>query len=227
MPGVSAWTQPPAPACLSQALQRPRQGGLRDCTVGQGRHSGPASRTSGQGPRKAPGSGDLPHGARCPLEQPGHSHTGPGPGVRGDVSGMRRKGWVGSLSEGGVHRGPGPLSCSKPAVGATPPPEPGGCCRWAEGRRKRPRHQPCPQQTHVDRGHWVPARLGVSLLGTPWPPRTHTRAPVSRPQSRPLPSACFLQSPRTQHLQPTWCQGESGVLVWKKGPCRRHQAKDL
>lgn len=62
---------------------------------------------------------------RCPSEQPCHSHTGPGPGVRGDVSRMRRKGWVGSLSEGGVHRGPGPRSCSRPT------PEPEGCCHWA------------------------------------------------------------------------------------------------
>ena len=210
MPGVSAWTQPPAPACLSQALQRPRQGGARDRTVGQGRRSGPMSRTSGQGPGKAPGSGDLLHGARCTLEQPGHSHTGLGPRVRGDVSGMRRKG---STKDQG----------HSPAASLLwEPPHPPNLGAAAAGPRGGGRGQdtvtsPALSRPHVDRGHWVPVRLGVSLLGTPWPPRTHTRAPVSRPQSRPLPSACFLQSPRTQHLQPTWCQGESGVVTRSQG----------
>lgn len=204
MPGVSAWTQPPAPHCQSQAPQRPRRGPTRK----EGWVTAPSDEEDTEGPhhdvrqgaRKGPQRWGLSHGARCPLEQPGHSHTGPGPRVRGDISRMRREGRAG---RGGIHQGPGPLCVLQRDCCGGHPPKPEGCCRWAGGGEEEARTvtSPALSRPHVDKGTSLGhCEAGGLPPGDPVASQEPHPGPHCPGLSRPLPSACFLQSPRIQHL---------------------------
>ena len=156
MPGVLAWTQPPAPHCRSQAPRRPRRGPTRR----EGRVTAPSDEEDTQGPCPALQA----RGPERPTEA-GTSRTGQGvpwsslvtatlvqvPESEVTPPGREGRGGRASTKDRGHS-----ASCSETAVGATPP-KPGGCCRWAGVGEEEARTvtSPALSRPHVDRGTFL------------------------------------------------------------------------
>lgn len=180
MPGVLAWTQPLPPHCQSQAPRRPHRGP----THREGRVTAPSDEEDTQGPCHTLQA----RGPERPTEV-GTSRTGRGVPwsslvtatlvqvPESEVTSPEREGRDGQAST--KDRGHS-ASCSETAVGATPP-NLGAAAAGLEEGRKRPGQLPALPSADLmwtEELPWATARLGVSLLVTLWPPRSHTPGPT-------------------------------------------------
>lgn len=179
-PGVSAWTQPPAPPCRSQAPRRPRREGRVTVPSDEEDTQGPCHALQARGPERPTEVGTSRTGRGVPwsslvtatlVQVPESEVTSPGREGRG--------GWAGG-------RPPRTGTTLRPAARlpwGPPPPNLGAAATGLGEGRKRPGQLPALPAADLmwtEELPWVTERLGVSLPATPWPPRSHTPGPTVR-----------------------------------------------